>query len=83
MGLSIYRDEQGRLSGIDLNLPGHRFAWIGRSGMGSGSNVVYNSHWYDLQHPLQRYSRGETRFMMFWSQLGRGIREFVRGSQYD
>ena len=42
----------------------------------------YNAHWYDLRHPLQRYSRGDYRFVEFFKQIGRGLRLIFTGKMF-
>lgn len=59
---------------------GNRRFWIGWSGLGfCGSDRGYNAHFYDLRHPWERYSHDDYRWVFFFKQIARGLREFVRG----
>lgn len=42
----------------------------------------YNAHWYDLRHPLRRYSRSDYRFVAFFKQIGRGLRLVFTGRMF-
>lgn len=39
----------------------------------------HNAHWYDLQHPLERYSAGDRRCVFFVKQVLRGLRLVFTG----
>lgn len=83
MSWSIARDTRGRFNSIGFE-GSRRNAWIGVGGLGFGSGLVtYNSHWYDLRHPRQRYSGGPTRFAFFWNHLWRGLCAFAHGTPYS
>ncbi|KKL46788.1 hypothetical protein LCGC14_2342060 [marine sediment metagenome] len=80
--MEIVRDTQGRLSSVHFGGEG-RNLWIGKTGLGaSGPSCGYNAHWYDLRHPWERYSIGEFRFVFFWKQLWRGLREVILAPEF-
>lgn len=68
-----------RVESIHWDSPRRSF-WIGRTGLGlGGSLVTCNAHFNVWCHPWRRWSRGDYKWVDFFKQIARGLREFVRG----